>query len=126
MEKRRVLAVDDEPTNVLILVEILEGAGYTVETAKGGEEALRKIRDQPFDLVLLDWMMPQPDGFEVLAYIRANPLTADMLVIIQTARAMTTEVARANSVGANAVITKPFSEEELITLVHKIFGESLK
>lgn len=117
--REKILVVDDEP-DILDLVEwTLTSEDFEVVTAKDGLEALEKVRTTHPDLILLDLSMPGMDGFEVMEVLRSTPETADIPVIILTARAQITDKLRGLSSGADDYITKPF---ELDTLVSRILS----
>lgn len=118
----RILIVeDDEPTRGLIR-EILTGAGYKIAQASNGEEALRKVKARPFDLMLLDIMMPGVDGYEVLERVRAMPGRADMAVIAVTAKGDPAGMLREAASGTVDHVTKPFSPEDLLLAVERALG----
>ncbi len=84
VEEKQILIVDDVLENVLFIVEILDQQGYSHETAKDGEEALRKLRESPPDLVLLDMMMPGRTGLAVIRVMKEDPVLKKIPVIIIT------------------------------------------
>ena len=112
-----ILAVDDTPQNLKLLGDLLAAKGYSVATAAGGREALKMVRAGKFDLVLLDVMMPDLDGFSVCEGLRADDATRDIPVIFLTALDDTFDKVRAFSAGAVDFITKPFRSEELLARV---------
>ncbi len=108
-----VLVCDDEP-HILRLIQVnLERMGYRVATAANGREALQQLRAIKPSMVMLDVMMPYVDGYEVLRWIRGNPKTAKLRVIMLTVRAQDGDAARAYDIGADGYLTKPFNPEEL-------------
>jgi len=109
----RVLVVDDIPANVRLLSGILKVAGYEVVTAGGGEEGLRQVEATSPDVVLLDVMMPDMDGFEVCRRIKANPETSWLPVVIVTALQETADRVAAIEAGADDFLTKPVDELEV-------------
>lgn len=114
-----ILIVDDEP-DVLMLCRVnLEFEGYNVVEAHGGEEAVEIVRRGDIDLVLLDVMMPGMDGWEVLSSIRRNPQTAEIPVIMLTAKAEERDQIRGWSDGANDYVTKPFNPIALSETVRR-------
>ena len=118
---KKILAVDDE-RHIVRLVEVnLQRAGYTVVTAFDGREALEKVTAETPDLIVLDVMMPYMDGFEVLKNLKANPQTADIPVIMLTAKAQDADVFRGWQSGVDCYLTKPFNPMELLTFVKRIF-----
>jgi two-component system alkaline phosphatase synthesis response regulator PhoP/two-component system response regulator VicR len=118
---KKILAVDDE-RHIVRLVEVnLARAGYQVVTAFDGREALQKVEAEKPDLVVLDVMMPFMDGFEVLRNLKANPETAEIPVIMLTAKAQDADVFRGWQSGVDCYLTKPFNPMELLTFVKRIF-----
>ncbi len=113
----KILVVDDTPQNVKLLGDLLTVKGYDVATAADGLKALEQLRASKFDLVLLDVMMPGPDGFEVCERLRADGATRDIPVIFLTALDDTFDKVRAFSAGAVDFVTKPFRSEELLARV---------
>lgn len=114
---RSVLIVDDEPSIVLSLEFIIKNAGFDVRVACDGAEALRAIEDSPPDLVLLDVMIPDRDGYDVCQAIRANPIWADIRIIMLTAKGRDIERVKGMALGADDYITKPFSTREVIAFL---------
>src|SRR5206468_9982391 len=118
---KKILAVDDE-RHIVRLVEVnLQRAGYEVVTAYDGREALEKVKSEKPDLVVLDVMMPYMDGFEVLKHLKADPSTAEIPVIMLTAKAQDADVFRGWQSGVDCYLTKPFNPMELLTFVKRIF-----
>ncbi len=120
---RRVLVVDDEPNIVLSLEFLMKKAGFEVEVARNGQEALAAIARQPPDVLLLDVMMPEMDGFEVCERLRADPRGRATKVVMLTARGRDSERQRGLALGADAYVTKPFSTRELVARVKAMLGE---
>jgi two-component system alkaline phosphatase synthesis response regulator PhoP/two-component system response regulator VicR len=118
---RKILAVDDEKHIVRLVQVNLERQGYEVVTANDGKEALEKVESEHPDLVVLDVMMPYMDGFEVLQNLRRNPETANIPVIMLTAKAQDADVFRGWQSGVDCYLTKPFNPMELISFVTRIF-----
>jgi diguanylate cyclase (GGDEF)-like protein len=114
-----VLVVDDDRNLRKIIATNLELAGFNVEAASDGPEALRKIEDVQPDLVLLDLMMPHMDGYEVARRIRhhQNPSIANLPIIILTAKGETEDKLRGFEAGADDYVTKPFGPQELVARV---------
>jgi two-component system, sensor histidine kinase and response regulator len=113
--KGRILVVDDHPRNIAILQEIL--GHYRVATAASGEEALRIAPKFAPDLVLLDIMMPDMDGYETCRRFRANPQIAETKIIMVSAKAMVSERLAGYEAGADDYVIKPFDEDELVAKV---------
>jgi signal transduction histidine kinase len=108
-----ILIVDDVAQNIEIAKTILEMDGYTVDTAQEGDRALEKVRTGGVDLILLDIMMPEFDGFQVAEELQKDEGTADIPIIFLTARNDTESITRGFRIGAVDYITKPFKGDEL-------------
>lgn len=119
-EARRILVVDDEPPIRDILRFQLENAGFEVSCAEDGEEGLQMVSELAPDLVLLDLMIPQMDGYEVCRRIKSDYATRHIPVIILTARAELDEKLKGLENGANDYVTKPFSIPELLMRVQNV------
>ena len=117
---RKVLIADDEPNIVTSLEFLMKGCDFEVRVARDGEEAMRLAQDFQPDLLLLDVMMPVCDGLEVCRRIRGNPATRGIRIVILTAHGRETDVARGLALGADAYITKPFSNKELVAKVRSL------
>lgn len=117
---KNVLIVDDEPNIVLSLKFLIAQEGYEVRTAGNGEEALRALANRVPDLVILDVMMPKPDGFEICQAIRSTPAWRDIPVILLTAKGRDVERQKGLAMGANDYITKPFATKDLVAKVQAI------
>jgi len=118
----KILIVDDVLSNVLLLKILLTNEKFQISTAMGGKEALEKVQEENPDLILLDVMMPDVDGFEVTRQLRNMPAPyCDVSIIFLTALNGTAEIVKGFQIGANDFISKPFSKEELIIRVkHQI------
>jgi DNA-binding response OmpR family regulator len=119
---KRVLVVDDEPNIVMSLRFLMEREGLAVEVAPTGEAALQALGRTPADLVLLDVMMPEIDGFEVCQRIRANPAWAKTPIIMLTAKGRDVERDKGRALGADEYITKPFSTRELVARIKQMLA----
>ncbi|HVT61788.1 MAG TPA: response regulator [Thermoanaerobaculia bacterium] len=105
--KARVLVVDDEPSLLRLTEYSLRAEGYTVTTAETAAEGLRKVHTERPDLLVLDVMLPDMSGVEVCQQIRGNPETADLPIIMLSARALTTDKVKGLRSGADEYVTKP-------------------
>jgi two-component system alkaline phosphatase synthesis response regulator PhoP/two-component system response regulator VicR len=121
MAKKKILAVDDEKHIVRLIQVNLERQGYEVSTAYDGLEALRAVEENRPDLIVLDVMMPQLDGFETLKRLKANPSTSEIPVIMLTAKSQDADVFRGWQSGVDCYLTKPFNPMELLAFVKRIF-----
>ena len=119
---RSVLLVDDEPNIVLSLEFLLKQAGYEVRVARNGEEALKAVAERAPDLVVLDVMMPNLDGYHVCETIRADAKLRSVRILMLTAKSRDVEQEKARALGADDYITKPFSTRELVERVKTILG----
>jgi len=120
MSARRILVVDDTPTNVKLLVDMLTAAGYVVQSAASGAEALQAIAAAAPDLVLLDVMMPGMTGFEVCEKVRADPAIALLPVVLVTALDGKDDRIRGIESGADDFLTKPINKHELLARVKSL------
>jgi DNA-binding response OmpR family regulator len=119
-----VLVVDDEPNIVLSLKFLMEQKGYEVSIARNGKEALEALNKRLPDLILLDVMMPKPDGYEVCQKIRATPEWKDIPVIMLTAKGREVEREKGLAMGADYYVTKPFGTQELVAKVQTVLEEN--
>ncbi len=111
-----LLLVDDERANLALLERIFTGS-YRVISVTGGQDALDMLAQAPFDLVLLDIMMPRMSGLDTLQHIRGNPRTADLPVILISALSDTRDVVRGLQMGANDYLPKPIQTDVLMARV---------
>ncbi|MES2628992.1 MAG: response regulator [Bacteroidota bacterium] len=113
-----LLIVDDDPRNVFALKATLKARKYTVITSTSAVEALDILnRDKSIDMVLLDMMMPEMDGYEALASLRGNPEFEHLPVIAVTAQAMTGDREKCLEAGASAYLSKPIDVDKLVILL---------
>ena len=114
---KTIVVVDDTPENLRLLAEMLEGQGYRVRLARSGEHALSSVRKQPPDLILLDILMPEMDGFEVCRALKADDKLRDIPVIFVSALDEVFDKVTAFAVGGVDYIQKPFQIEEVLARV---------
>ena len=114
-----ILIVDDEPKNIQLLGNLLEENRYETEFAMNGEQALEWTESRPFDLILLDVMMPGMDGYQVCRRIKADAGTRHIPIIFLTAKTETEDIIKGFNAGASDYITKPFRHQELLARVKK-------
>ena len=117
---KEILIVDDEPDVVVPIQFLMEQQGYLVMVAERGEDALDLIYQYKPDLVILDILLPGIDGYEVCEIIRLDPSFRDIKIIFLTARDREVDIAKGLSLGADAYITKPFLNTELVTKVKEL------
>ena len=113
----KILVVDDVQSNVLLLKALLGREGFGIEYAMNGTEALEKVKSEHPDLILLDVMMPDMDGFEVAGRLKVEPEQAEIPIIFLTALNDSASVVKGFQLGANDFISKPFRREELLIRV---------
>jgi len=113
----KILVVDDVPLNIKLLGNILKEGGYEVAFAKSGEEALQRVKETSFDLILLDIMMPGQTGFDVCVKLKADPNTEKIPVIFLSAKNDALDVVQGFDVGGVDYVTKPFNQAELMARV---------
>ena len=124
MKKGKILVVDDENYILHILDFSLGAEGYEVITAEDGEEAVRKVKEERPDLVVLDVMMPKMDGFEACRAIKRDAELAATPVILLSAKARDIDQKQGYEAGADDYITKPFSPGRLVERVHGLLKTS--
>jgi CheY-like chemotaxis protein len=118
--KNRILVVDDEDALRTVLSSELEGEGYQVASAADGEEAIKLLGGQQFDLILLDIKMPNVDGFEVLKFVKQQaPKTK---VIMLTGFADLKNAIESKKLGAEDFVSKPYDLVDLLTTVERVLG----
>jgi two-component system phosphate regulon response regulator PhoB len=117
MTRGRILLVEDDRALVELIDFHLEKAGYETERTASGDEALLRVRESAFDLILLDWMIEGTSGIEVCRRLRRMPETKNIPIIMMTARGEETDRIRGLDTGADDYITKPFSPKEMLARV---------
>ena len=118
----RVLVVDDEPNIVMSIEFLMKRAGFEVQVARNGREALEALDGAPPDLLLLDVMMPEFDGYEVCERVRRRPEWSRTKIIMLTARGRDAERQRGLALGADRYVTKPFSTRDLVDQAKELLG----
>jgi phosphate regulon transcriptional regulator PhoB len=124
MDKVKVIVVDDEADLVELVSYNLKKEGFTVESASDGSEALAKIRNNNYDLVILDLMLPGIQGMELCRILRNDPSTARLPIIMLTAKTEELDKVLGLEMGADDYMTKPFSPRELIARVKAVLRRS--
>jgi DNA-binding response OmpR family regulator len=121
---KHILCIEDEPEMIDLIRLILVRRGFEVSGATGGKEGLLAVREKLPDLVLLDLMMPDMDGWEVYQQMKSDELTRHIPVIVVTARAQSIDkVLGLHIAKVDDYIAKPFSPQELLISVEKILGQ---
>lgn len=120
---KKVLIADDEPNIVASLQFLMARGGYEVAVARNGEEALALVETFAPDLVLLDVMMPQRSGYDVCQRMRHRADWGHIKILMLSAKGREAEVSKGLSLGADAYVTKPFSNRELVARVRALLGD---
>ena len=120
--RKKILTCDDEPNIVRLIQVNLQKQGYDVVTAYNGRECLQRVEEDRPDLIVLDLMMPEMTGFEVLERLKADERFATIPVIMLTARTQDQDVLRGWQAGVECYLTKPFNPGELIVFIKRIFA----
>ena len=121
--KKTIMVVDDNPDIITIVKTILEGRGFTVFSASSGPELLSLLPTQKCDLIILDIMMPEMDGLEVLTRLKGKVETSTIPVILLTAKVQYEDVLGGYKLGADYYITKPFTSTQLVNGINLLLGE---
>jgi two-component system alkaline phosphatase synthesis response regulator PhoP len=121
---KKVLIADDERNILTALEYLLQKSGFEVRAAGNGADALKEMERFAPDLVLLDVMMPQINGYEVCQTIRQNPAWKDVKIIMLTAKGRDIDQAKGLALGADAYVTKPFATRQLLDTVAQMIGEA--
>ena len=121
--KYTVLAVDDVPLNLILVEKILQRYNFKVKKANGGQEALDMIAAEEPTLVLLDLMMPNVDGFDVLLSLSKSEETSNIPVVILSALNSESDIEKALSNGAKDFVTKPILMDKLLNCILRTLGE---
>ena len=115
--KKKILFIDDDPTILLISEIMLEALGYDVITADGGVSGIELLKTNIIDLVLLDLMIPDIYGLDVLKYIKEKEEFKNIPVIIQTGIKDSDEINKAYKLGASYVLLKPYNQKDLKDII---------
>lgn len=125
MDNRHILCIEDEPEMIELVRLILERKGFRVTGALGGAQGLEALRKEKPDLILLDLMMPDIEGWEVYRQMKADPNLAGIPVIVVTAKAQSIDkVLGLHIAKVEDYLTKPFNPQQLLGSVTKVLGYS--
>jgi len=116
----RVLITEDEPNIVESLTFILKRAGYDVSAVADGEAAVRRLRGDPPDIMILDLMLPKLNGFDVLKLVKTDTLLRSLPVLVLSAKGQAYDRQLAEEIGADAFVTKPFSNRDIIEQIGRL------
>jgi CheY-like chemotaxis protein len=119
---KRILVVDDDEMVLMALDELLKPEGYDVHTVSSGAEALQKLSENGYDLLMLDVIMPEMDGFELCKKIRGLDQYQDTPIVFLTAKSREEDKARGLEAGANLFLSKPISPDKLLGIVSDALG----
>lgn len=119
MEQKTIIIVEDEPDTAEMFAEMLRLNGYRVLTSYGGTAAIALISKEKVDAVVLDLMMPDLSGLEVLSYLRRDPRLAHMPVMIVSAKSLPADVRQGLQAGASIYLTKPVAYQDFIDALEK-------
>ncbi len=119
-----ILIVEDNPVNQKLIAFLLARAGYTYEVAENGAEALRRLDQSQFKLVLMDMMMPIMNGYDATKAIRANPKLKNLPVIALTANAMKGEDEKCRAAGCSDYLAKPYSKDQILNAISMLIKKS--
>ncbi len=120
MTQKKILIADDNENIREALTYLLEDEGYKLSLAKDGAETLKKVREVQPDILFLDIMMPEVNGYDVCRAIKSDPVLKKIYVIMLTAKGQVAEQERGKEVGADEYIVKPFSPMEILTKIKNI------
>lgn len=120
--KAKILLVDDEPDLVQLVSMRLTSAGYEVEVAYDGQEALEKVKQSKPDLMILDLMLPKMNGYKVCRLLKFDERTKEIPILIFTARAQVEDITLATECGADAYLTKPFEAKVLLAKIQELLA----
>ncbi|MBW1668784.1 MAG: response regulator [Deltaproteobacteria bacterium] len=119
---KRILVVDDDEMVLIALNELLSPKGYEVETVAGGKEALERLADHSYDLLMLDVIMPEMDGFELCKRVRQIKEYSKTPIVFLTAKSAEEDKVRGLEAGANLFLSKPISPEKLLSIIAEALG----
>jgi CheY-like chemotaxis protein len=120
---KRILVVDDDEMVLMALEELLKPEGYEVQTVAGGTEALQKLDQGGYDLLMLDVIMPEMDGYELCKRIREKEKYKETPVVFLTAKSRDEDRAKGLEAGANLYLSKPISPDKLLGIVSDVLGQ---
>lgn len=123
MEQKKILIADDNENIREALTYLLEDEGYQLWLAKDGAETIEKVREFHPDILFLDIMMPEINGYDVCQVIKSDPVLKNTYVIMLTAKGQVAEQERGKEVGADEYVVKPFSPMEILTKIKNILDK---
>ncbi len=126
MTTRNILIIDDSQTILKVVSEMLKNNGFRVSTASNGKEGLEKALNEHIDAIILDKIMPEMDGNEVLEKLKNNPATKKIPVMMLTALSNIMEISKSLEMGAYDYIVKPFDNDNLLVRLNNIINKAEK
>ncbi len=120
---KKILVVDDDPYILMSLEFLMIKSGYSVSVARNGTEALDIINKDKPNLILLDIMMPDVDGYSICKKIKASAKLKDIIVVFVSAKSKDVDIQKGYDLGASLYISKPFSTRDLMKDVNRLLGE---
>ena len=119
---KHVLLIEDEPNIIEAIRFILSRDGWSVDTHSDGANAVERVQSMKPDMIILDVMLPNKSGYDILRDLRDDPMTAKLPVLMLTARGQTKDRELAERLGVNQFITKPFSNSDILASVRTLAG----
>lgn len=116
---KKILIVDDDPRNIFALKLTLKSRGYQIESCTMAQEAIQILKEQAIDIVLMDMMMPEMDGYEAIRMMRNTSSMSEIPVIAVTAQAMPEDRQKCIDAGAQDYVSKPIDVDQLMTAIEK-------
>lgn len=120
MKTKRLLIVDDDPTTAMLARKVLDNAGFDVSTVGGGRDALDFMRNNRVDLLILDLMMPDMDGYQVIEAMQRDDACSKVMILVMSVLDEPEHILHALGLGARDYLAKPFQPVELVTRVEKV------
>ncbi|HRI01103.1 MAG TPA: response regulator [Saprospiraceae bacterium] len=125
MELKKILIVDDDPYILMSLDYLMRVNRFDVLVARNGTEALESINSNKPDLILLDIMMPDVDGYEICNRLKSDPQTKEIKIVFMSARTKPSDIQKGYDLGASLYITKPFSTRDLLKQIKELLSHRL-
>lgn len=120
MSRESILVVDDSPTQLRLITDALDGKGYQISTATSGEDAIEKAGQVNPDLIILDIILPNQNGYQVCRQLKSTPATKDIKVVMLSTKDQDSDKFWGMKQGADDYLTKPFEEDDLLSAVRKL------
>lgn len=120
MGNKKILVVDDDPYILMSLEFLMQKNGYSVMVARNGKEAMELVEQTHPDLVLLDIMMPDVDGYAICKHIKSDPALKDIIVVFLSAKTREKDIRKGLDLGAALYISKPFSTRDLMKQINSL------